>query len=215
MWQTDGVSVCTFPGYQGRGAAISDGAGGVIISWGDPRPGAEGQYVQHISASGTPQWAVNGVPISSDPSGATVIVSDGAGGAIVVWSDNRDGIFDEFGEAQNMDIFAARVRTSGNVDVQRPMPPDFRLLPARPNPTRSETVVPFDLQSLQAIDLEVFSPLGQRVRSLARSRLFGAGKHELPWDGTSDAGRLVPSGVYLVRLTVGGQSIVGRISLLR
>ena len=216
MWQTDGVSVCTFPGYQGRGAAISDGAGGVIISWGDPRPGAEGQYVQHLDASGTPQWADNGVPISSDPSGATVIVSDGVGGAIVVWSDNRDGIFDEFGEAQNMDIFAARVTTSGgNVDVPRPFPPNFRLLPARPNPTRSETTIPFDLPSVHKVDLEIFSPSGQRVRSLARSQIFAAGRHELSWNGTGDAGRPVPSGVYFVRLTVGGQSVVGRISLLR
>jgi hypothetical protein len=214
LWQPDGVPISTLENHQEPTAVVSDGAGGAIVAWPDSRLNDPGQYVQHVDASGTPRWTPNGTWLGGGPDGGPRVVP-GAGGFIVVWADNRNGIYDEFYTPQNLDLFAARVTMAGIVDVPRRLPPPFRLLPARPNPTHAETIIPFELTTAQPIRLEIFSPLGQVVRSLARFEEFGAGRHELLWNGRNDAGRPVPPGVYLVRLSAAGQSAVGRITLLR
>ncbi|MBN2027212.1 MAG: hypothetical protein JW854_10690, partial [Actinobacteria bacterium] len=65
-------------------------------------------YAQRVDSSGTPQWTTNGVEIGGtgvdygawDP----CITTDGSGGAIVAWMDDRSGV--------KTDIYAQRV--SGN-----------------------------------------------------------------------------------------------------
>ncbi len=75
----------------------SDGAGGVLLVWGDKRKektniGGD-LFVQRLNALGIPQWTTNGVMIC-DTTGeqyAPCIISDNAGGAIIAWVDARTG----------------------------------------------------------------------------------------------------------------------------
>lgn len=86
---------------------VSDGAGGAIITWQDFRGTDLDIYVQHIDAAGVVQWDTNGVLIcaSSGNQNGPRIVSDGAGGAIIAWDDNRSGI--------DYDIYARRINAAG------------------------------------------------------------------------------------------------------
>src|SRR5262249_13908135 len=62
---------------------------------------------QRVSASSTPLWTSTGVPVctvAGDQSGLKV-VPDGAGGAIIAWTDSRTG-----GVA---DIYAQRLNSAG------------------------------------------------------------------------------------------------------
>ena len=68
-----------------------------------------------------------------------------------------------------------------------------------PNPTRGHSLVRFQLESPQAVDLSVHSADGRRVTSLFHG-VAGAGVHHVTWSGSDDQGRRVPSGVYFVRL---------------
>ena len=107
-WVQDGVAICTATGGQWSPMIVSDGAGGAIVTWYDSRNGSTDIYTQRVNASGSVQWAADGVAIST-ATGAQqypTITSDGAGGAIVTWSDNRSG---------NYDIYVQRVNTSGSV----------------------------------------------------------------------------------------------------
>ncbi|MDD4986769.1 MAG: hypothetical protein PHQ43_13535 [Dehalococcoidales bacterium] len=62
---------------------VSDGSGGAIVIWRDAREGT-GVYAQRIKADGTISWQAGGVKVSSTPLNPfPMIVSDGAGGAIV------------------------------------------------------------------------------------------------------------------------------------
>ncbi len=86
-----------------------DGAGGVFVAWVGPGPWLDGIYVQHVDASGTAQWPVGGVVVGQ-PAGTgaaydAVVVADGSGGAVVAWSDERDGWL--------KDIYVQRVDVSG------------------------------------------------------------------------------------------------------
>jgi hypothetical protein len=98
-----------------------DGAGGAIVAWQDGRNATSGNdiFAQHVLASGVvdPAWPANGraVCTAPGPQGAQKIVSDGAGGAIVVWMDGRSSNVD------NPDIFAQHVLASGIVDPAWPV----------------------------------------------------------------------------------------------
>jgi hypothetical protein len=113
LWETNGVPVCTLPGSQQSPVIVPDGAGGAILAWGDYRGGSSTPdiYAQRLDASGTPRWAANGIPIcvmTGYQSGPRII-SDGAGGAIITWSDGRAG------GGWEADIYAQRVSAAGVV----------------------------------------------------------------------------------------------------
>jgi hypothetical protein len=91
-WTPDGVPVTTADQDQRAPVMVHDGAGGAIFAWWDDRSGGFGVYAQRLDADGNPMWPPNGVLVSAvewvtvDP----VAVSDGLGGAYIVWSDSRD-----------------------------------------------------------------------------------------------------------------------------
>ncbi len=113
QWTTNGVGICNMPFFQAVHSIISDGAGGAIIPWSDARGGTVDSYdiyAQRVNASGTAQWAPNGLIICNAPlqQGSATLVSDGAGGAIVTWEDFRGG-------GNTRDIYAQRINASGAV----------------------------------------------------------------------------------------------------
>ena len=108
LWTADGVAVCTASGAQQSPTIVSDGFGGATITWHDGRSGTNDIYAQRVNASGVAQWPVDGVALSA-ATGTQLypkIISDGAGGAIVTWYDNRSGAYD---------VYAQRVDASGAV----------------------------------------------------------------------------------------------------
>ena len=63
------------------------------------------------------------------------------------------------------------------------------------------------------VRLEVFNVLGRRVSTVA-DREFGAGRHQVKWDGLDTEGRRAPSGVYFYRLVAPGLNSRGKIGLI-
>lgn len=95
------VPVSIGPGNQSPAGAIADGAGGMIIVWHDDRTGSGDVYAQRIAGDGTTLWTAGGVPLCTYPNWQydPVMVSDGAGGVVVVWSDYRNGGIDLYAQA--------------------------------------------------------------------------------------------------------------------
>jgi hypothetical protein len=108
LWAANGLALCTATGDQITPTVISDGADGAMVTWQDSRSGASDIYAQRISATGTVQWAANGVVLCGATGNQYIptIVSDDAGGAIVTWQDSRSGSFD---------IYAQRISAAGLV----------------------------------------------------------------------------------------------------
>jgi hypothetical protein len=107
-WAANGVAVCTATGNQFHSAITSDGSGGAIITWDDGRSGTslEDIYVQRINAAGITQWMADGVAICNELNRQIIpaIVSDGSGGAIITWMDDRD---------LSSDVYAQKVNAAG------------------------------------------------------------------------------------------------------
>ena len=88
------------------------------------------------------------------------------------------------------------------------------LQPNAPNPFNSGTVISwFQLQPGEA-RLEVFTVTGQRVAVLHEGA-EKAGLHRLHWDGRSDQGHLLASGVYVYRLVTSEAVLTRKLTLLR
>ena len=88
-------------------AIVSDGTGGAIITWEDLRSGDNRDiYAQRVNASGVVQWTINGKALCTqiDHQFNPSLISDGSGGAIITWEDDR---------ANNIDIYARRINASG------------------------------------------------------------------------------------------------------
>jgi hypothetical protein len=109
-WEMDGIAVCTTNGIQRASQIISDDAGGCVIAWYDFRNGINNSdiYVQAINANGTVKWTNDGVPVCTYLSSQDYpqLVTDGQGGAIIVWQDHRNG-------GSNFDVYAQAIDSTG------------------------------------------------------------------------------------------------------
>lgn len=96
-WGANGIPVCKSASSQFVGHLASDGAGGAILAWEDFRYTPIGRlYASRVTEAGVKLWADNGVVVTDaeeykrDP----FVVSDGLGGAMVVWDEYKTGDID-------------------------------------------------------------------------------------------------------------------------
>jgi hypothetical protein len=95
------VPICTAPRGQYDLRAVSDGAGGAIVCWIDRRSGEESDvYAQRISGTGETLWTKDGVPVCTAPGYCSrmEMIADGAGGAIIAWTDTREATGDLYAQ---------------------------------------------------------------------------------------------------------------------
>ncbi|MFC1573042.1 T9SS type A sorting domain-containing protein, partial [Candidatus Eisenbacteria bacterium] len=83
-----------------------------------------------------------------------------------------------------------------------------------PNPFKAQTQIHFAIPDDRTADLAVYSVNGRRIATLVNGPL-PAGHHMVTWTGRDDQGRLLPSGVFLYRLTAGDYVETKRLTLLR
>jgi hypothetical protein len=83
-----------------------------------------------------------------------------------------------------------------------------------PNPSGGDTSVDFFVESSGNVELTVYDVAGRLVRTLHTGAL-ARGEHAANWDGRNAAGKLVPSGVYFLRLNTGGVVVSSRLVRIR
>lgn len=77
-----------------------------------------------------------------------------------------------------------------------------------------QLAVSFALTAECPVTLSIYNIGGRAVRSLLDGDL-APGTHSLGWNGQDDAGRDLPSGVYIARLIAGSQQTTARLTLLQ
>ncbi len=111
QWTVDGVPLCAIvAGDTWAPEIVSDGVGGAVVAWYDHRNGIDWDiYAGRVNGAGATPWTAGGVPVCTRPLGQYYpnLVTDGAGGAIIAWSDYRNGA--------DADLYARRVDVSGAV----------------------------------------------------------------------------------------------------
>ena len=92
LWTANGVVICNAVNTQNNPRIEPDGLNGAIIGWTDKRNASDNNiYTQRIDASGTVQWASNGVLVcgSVNNQSALDIKYIGTAGLVLVWKDDR------------------------------------------------------------------------------------------------------------------------------
>lgn len=102
-WATGGVVICGNSFVQKSSAITESDNGSAIITWEDNRNGNYDIYAQKIDSSGNVLWAADGIAVCSKANHQKnpKIVSDNAGGAVVVWEDSASFYFDVFAQRIN------------------------------------------------------------------------------------------------------------------
>lgn len=128
-WAPHGDSLCTASGTQVLPKIVSDGAGGAIAVWVDNRTSDDANiYANRIEECGVlAGWTADGVPLCTRTGDQVSVqaISDGAGGLIAVWTDNR---------GTSADIFAQRINGSGVVQWASDGVPVCRMANAQSGP---------------------------------------------------------------------------------
>ncbi len=111
QWGNDGLAVCVEMGIQNHVGITNDGAGGMVLAWGDNRTSAFDLFAQRIDRKGIALWEKNGLTISTalNTQCFPVLLGDGTGGAMVIWQDDRQK------EKTYWDVYAQRINGQGSL----------------------------------------------------------------------------------------------------
>ena len=97
---------------------------------------------------------------------------------------------------------------------EQPLPSRFVLHQNYPNPFNTSTTILFDLGESDEVSLEIYSVLGQRIRTFQPGVLV-AGEHAIQWDGTTGAGVRAASGIFYYRIKVGEDVKTGKMVMVK
>jgi hypothetical protein len=84
-----------------------------------------------------------------------------------------------------------------------------------PSPAHGSATLRYVLARPATVRLAIYDAQGRRTRQLVEPTPQFANEYRVHWDGTDDAGRAVPPGVYVARLGVGNDVSDRRIPILR
>ena len=94
------------------------------------------------------------------------------------------------------------------------IPKESFLAQSYPNPTFGKATIAYGLAKEGPVKLTLFNALGQVVRELV-SESQKPGFHRVEWDGMSQAGKQVTSGIYFYRLNAGGFTKTSKLVVVR
>ena len=94
------------------------------------------------------------------------------------------------------------------------VPANSALAQNYPNPFNPGTVIPFQINLGDRVELVVYDLAGQKIRTLVNGQL-AAGSYTADWDGRDQSGVVVASGVYLYQLHAGTHRETRKLTLLR
>ncbi len=93
-------------------------------------------------------------------------------------------------------------------------PTGYALEQNYPNPFNPSTQIVFSIPQDQRVTVAIYNILGQKVATLLDNTLT-AGTHAVTWAGRDDNGFVVPSGVYLYRISTTNFTAVKKMMLLK
>jgi FlgD Ig-like domain len=100
--------------------------------------------------------------------------------------------------------------------LENAAPPSSHYLdPCSPNPFNPITTIKYGLFESALVDLKIYDLTGRLVRTLVSGVGHAPGRYQTSWDGTSDSGLELASGVYLYRMQAGNYLEIRRMTLLK
>jgi hypothetical protein len=114
--------------------------------------------------------------------------------------------------------FALLIGTRSYLDnldeLKQRIPGDFYLSQNFPNPFNAGTTLRYQVSERTHVSIKVLNILGQEIRQLT-SKPQDPGFYQVHWDGKSQAGKEVGTGIYIIRLDAGSFQQTRKVILVR
>jgi hypothetical protein len=170
-------------------------SGDVLLTWNhNPEPDIAYYYVYCDTTSGFRPSAANFVASVSGTDSSTTLVAPPDSAFYVVAAVDADGYEGGFSN----EAIVGTATGTGEVVVYH-----NRLYQNVPNPFNPTTIIRYELRGPSRVSLSVYDVAGRMVRRLLDNENVGAGIHGVAWNGTSDRGERVSSGIYFYKLEAG------------
>ncbi|MBW6515221.1 MAG: T9SS type A sorting domain-containing protein [Candidatus Cloacimonetes bacterium] len=95
-----------------------------------------------------------------------------------------------------------------------PEPPNTELMQNYPNPFNISTTIPYHIKSPGTLNISIYNIKGQKIRQLHNAHAE-RGYGEVIWNGRNDEGKIVASGIYFTKMTIGKTTQVRKMLLLK
>ena len=126
-------------------------------------------------------------------------------------SDESQGWYvDDINLVLNQDM-PPNVNTDSNINN---IPNKLTLNPSYPNPFNPNTKISFHLPKSSKVKLQIVDINGRGIANLLSNSL-DSGTYNVNWNGTSDSGVNMSSGIYFIILNVDGSILTQKLSLIR
>lgn len=113
------------------------------------------------------------------------------------------------------------IMVSGNVfvtpttDVPGGPGVHYALLQSVPNPFRRSALIAYSIAQPEYVTLRVFDAKGRLVKTLVDEFVSMPGRHDVTWNGRSNSGAELPTGVYFYEINAGGFQAVRKMILVK
>lgn len=107
---------------------------------------------------------------------------------------------------------AISISTFSNTDDGMAQPAQFSLSQNYPNPFNPQTTIAYELAASTTVELNVYDVHGRLVCTLA-SGIQPAGSYSVQWNGKTNDGQRVGSGIYFYTLKAEGRSVTRKMIL--
>jgi flagellar hook assembly protein FlgD len=104
--------------------------------------------------------------------------------------------------------------TVGVKDNNNQVVKNYELMNNYPNPFNPSTIIEFSIPKTSGVELSIYNVLGQRIATLINGEVT-QGVHKVTWNGLTDNGIAVSSGIYFYRLKSGEFSMFKKMILLK
>jgi hypothetical protein len=149
-----------------------------------------------VSLTETPAYqAFSGIPVNPIPPVGTY--------SVLLFDDSIGGYY-------ILDLQVDITAGSGVNTEDESLPDGYRLVSAWPNPFNPRASVTFQTSGQEAVSIRVYDTLGRERAVLVDGERRTSGEHTVSFDASG-----LPSGTYLIRMQVGGQSDVMPVTLLK
>ncbi len=163
---------------------------------------------------------------SAAPGEMTIVVANVAGGSLSIFDETLVSVpVTVKGKASTINIILEGTVLIGengiipvaeksiSVDVLS-VPVSYSLHQNYPNPFNPDTDIMFDIPDAGAVELTIYNLMGQKVRTLVKSEM-PAGYHTVRWNGLTDNGSPVSTGMYFYQISAGSFSATKKMLMLK
>jgi hypothetical protein len=152
----------------------------------------------------------------------SVMVGHGAGYSYIPrmgqWVNVRGPVsytYDNFRIEPRRDADIDTINVTGVNPATQPKPQVFALEQNSPNPFNPVTNIFFSIPEKTGVELYVYDVSGKVVKTLVDGVTMEPGRHKATWDGRTDSGRAVSSGVYFCKLSAADKVAQVKMVILR